>query len=185
MAGWSDGWPLNAIGTRQAQALARGLVHAKIDALYSSPLERAQQTADVLARVHRLSIEIRREFGEIEIGDWQNQPLHDLDQRRDWREFNAFRSGAIPPNGTASVITQARYIDMLLTLREQHDSKTVAIVSHADPIRYALAWALGSPLDLISRIEISPGSVSALDLDRWNARIQYVNHTFATGATEQ
>ena len=73
------------------------------------------------------------------------------------------------------VETQARMVAELLGLREQYPNESVAAVSHADPIRSALAYFLGMPLDLYYRLEISPASASVLKLEEWGPQVLAVN----------
>ncbi len=117
------------------------------------------------------------ELGEIRLGEWQGLTIQELDQRDDWKRFNTFRSGTPAPGGELMLETQARMVRQLLQLRQKHPTGTVAVVSHGDPLRAVLAFFLGIPLDFVLRFEISPASVSVVQLHEWGARVLCINHT--------
>jgi len=70
---------------------------------------------------------------------------------------------------------QARLVTFLRALTDAHPGQTVALFTHADPIRAVLCFFLGVPLDLQHRLEISPGSVTAVEVGADSARVLYVN----------
>jgi len=117
------------------------------------------------------------------MGDWEGKAIRDLDQRKDWRRFNAFRSGVRAPgisgcrSGELMIEAQARMVRQLDCLRERHPGECIAIVSHADPLRALLAHFLGIAIDLMLRFEISPASVSVVESGEWGPRILCVNET--------
>src|SRR5689334_4860408 len=85
MAGWAPGWHLTPSGRRQAEKLADRLADVKIRAVYTSPLERAIETAEPIAKKHGLDLRQVQGLGELRLGDWQGIAMSDLDQREDWR----------------------------------------------------------------------------------------------------
>jgi broad specificity phosphatase PhoE len=133
------------------------------------------ETAEAVARGRQLELRRDEEFGEFRMGDWQGWEIAKLDEREDWRRFNTFRAGTRAPNGELMVETQTRMVRRLQALAAEHAGETVAIVSHADPLRALIAYYLGMPLDLMQRLEISPASMSVLELSEWNARMLCVN----------
>ena len=177
MAGWAPGWHLNPQGRRQAERLADRLAGVKIQAVYTSPLERAVETAEPIAKKQGLDPHIVEGLGELRVGDWQGIPMADLDGREDWRRWNRFRSGTRAPGGELMIETQARMIQELDLIRARHPEDAVAVVSHGDPLRSVIAYFLGIPLDLVLRFEISPASLSVLKLDAWHAQVLCVNQT--------
>ena len=72
---------------------------------------------------------------------------------------------------------QTRMVQQLERLSQQHADEMVAVFSHADPLRAALAHYMGIALDLILRVEISPASVSIVQLGDWAPRILCINQT--------
>ena len=162
LAGWQSGWTLNNSGRQQVKALAETLSKSPVRAIYSSPLERAYETADGIATPHGIRPVVREELGEIRFGDWEGRTFDDLAHDPEWLHFNVARSTVRPPNGELLIEVQARMIREANHIRELHEGDTVVIVSHADPIRALLAYYLGSPLDLLSRFTISPASITAI-----------------------
>lgn len=111
------------------------------------------------------------------MGDWEGRTISELDEREDWRRFNAFRSGVRAPGGEFLIEAQTRMVKQLDGLRQRHPAELIAVVSHADPLRAALAHFLAVPLDLMLRFEISPASVSVVESGEWAPRILCVNET--------
>jgi probable phosphomutase (TIGR03848 family) len=177
MAGWAPGWHLNARGRQQVERLAQRLEKVKIRAVYASPLERAIETAEPIARSHGLDVQVVERLGEVRAGEWQGMAFSDLDRREDWRRYNTFRSGVRIPGGELMAEIQLRMVQELESLRARHSSDAVAVVSHGDPLRAAVAWFLGIPIDLMLRFEIGTASVSVVQVDDWNARVLCVNET--------
>lgn len=148
-----------------------------IRAIYASPLERAIETAEAVARPHGLAVQADPELGEMHLGQWEGVGIAELDRREDWKRFNSYRSGVRAPGGELMLETQSRMIRRLDCLRQQHPEETIAIVSHGDPLRAVIAHHLGIPLDLLLRFEISPASVSVVEAAEWGARVLCVNET--------
>jgi probable phosphomutase (TIGR03848 family) len=177
MAGWTPEWHLNARGKQQAERLAQRLAARPIRAIYTSPLERAVETAEPIARQHGLELQQVEALGEIRLGEWEGRPIAELDRREDWRKFNAFRSGTRAPGGELMIETQTRMVQQITSLCERHPDDTIAVVSHADPLRAVIAYFLGMPLDLVQRLEIGPASLSVLQVHGWGARVLSLNET--------
>jgi broad specificity phosphatase PhoE len=175
LAGRAPGVVLNATGRAQAAWLAESLLGAPLAAVYSSPLERATETAWAIADGAGREVVVDARLTELDFGHWTGQALDALQPSDDWRHFNSFRSGTRPPSGELMLEAQARIVGALLDLRGTHDGELVAVVSHADVIRAALSHFLGMPLDLASRLEIAPASVSAIEVHAWGARVLRIN----------
>jgi probable phosphoglycerate mutase len=173
--GWAPGWHLNETGRRQVERLAERLKALPIQAIYTSPLERAVETAQEIARRHDLEVHPDPAFGEFHAGEWQGQPIPELDKRDDWRRFNTFRSGTRAPGGEIAIETQARFVTKLHELSVRYRDQTVAIVSHGDPLRCGLAYFLGMPLDFLLRFEVHPASLSVVELGDWGAKVLCIN----------
>jgi broad specificity phosphatase PhoE len=165
---------LNAQGRAEADKIAEDLAGKGIECILSSPLERARETAEPLARRLGMKVEISEEINEFGFGDWAGKTMQELELLPEWKLFNTFRSGTRPPKGETMIEVQTRMVDALESgLRSP--TKTFALFSHGDPIRAALCYYLGMPLDLFSRLEISPGSHSLLRLETWGAQVMAVN----------
>jgi probable phosphomutase (TIGR03848 family) len=177
IAGWSTGVRLNAAGRAQAERLAAKLAGRGITALYSSPLERALETAEPIARTLKLKVETRDALGEVRFGEWTGKGMDEIGRDPRWEMFNRYRSGTRAPAGELAVESQARMVAELESLRERHPDQTIAVVSHADIIRVALVYYLGAPIDLYQRIECRPASISTLTLSDWGPQVLGLNET--------
>ena len=179
MAGRAPGVRLNAEGQRQAQHLADRLRTAPIAAIYVSPLERALETAAPLAARLRLEPRISKELHEIDCGGWTGKTFQELDPDPEWRLWITRRTGARPPRGESIVEAQRRAVDFIMRLRREHDGATVALVSHGDVIKAALAHFLRMSLDALESFDIAPASVSAIRVGAEWAQVKLVNDTGA------
>jgi probable phosphoglycerate mutase len=171
---------LSGEGRRQAEALADRLASRPIRAIYSSSLERAMATAEPLARRLGLSAQVRSRLDELHFGEWTGKSFAALGCDPLWGRFNTFRSLTRIPGGELMLEVQARAVAELVDLRARHPEEAVAVVSHGDVIRAALAHYLGIHLDLIQRLEISPASVSVVTLEGGGVRVLSVNETLST-----
>ncbi|MCS7246971.1 MAG: histidine phosphatase family protein [Anaerolineales bacterium] len=174
---------LNRQGREQAEMLAKLLERVPLKAVYSSPLERALETAEPLAKMHHL--EVVREEGLIELdyGEWQGKSLRGLRRLKSWRTVQSSPSLTQFPQGERISEAQHRVVQALYRIAEKHaDEDWIACISHADPIKLAVAYFLGIPLDLYQRISISLASITALYLGRESVRLVAVN--YASGLFE-
>ena len=162
LPGRAPGLHLSERGRDQAERIAERLAGLKVDGIYSSPLERTIETAAPAAAFTNL--EVSREAGLIEcdFGQWTGAALADLTGLPEWQTVQHAPSVFRFPDGESFAGMQARMVETLEALRTAHAGGVVVCFSHADPIKAAVAHALGSHLDLFQRIAISPGSVSAI-----------------------
>ncbi|HZU26195.1 MAG TPA: histidine phosphatase family protein [Bryobacteraceae bacterium] len=175
ITGRLPGVHLNEIGRKQAEELPQRLARWKIAALYSSPLERAMETARPTAAHLRLEIQQSPALSEVDFGDWSGHTLDDLNQRQEWRMYNTFRSATRAPHGELMLEVQARMVDELMRLAAGHPDEIIACFTHADAIRAALVHFLGMPLDLIHRFEVRPASLNVVRLMEWGPQVILLN----------
>jgi len=168
---------LNETGRAQAQGLPQRLAKYRVDAIYSSPLERALETAGPVAANFGLQVQESAALLEFDFGDWSGMTLTALEECYEWRMFNQFRSSTRAPKGELMTEVQVRMITEMGRLRGGHENQTVLLFSHADSIKAALIHYLGMPLDHKSRLEISPASISEVRLADWGVEIWGVNLT--------
>jgi probable phosphoglycerate mutase len=187
LPGWLPGVHLNARGQAQAESLAKILQPVKIKAIYASPLERAVETAEPLARAKGLPIIERAGLSDVDVGRWQGQSLRLLRRRKLWHTVQFTPSLARFPEGESFTEAQARGVAELEAILGQHKGRgaVVACFSHADIIRLILAHYLGLSLDLFQRLTIHPASISLLHISEGFARIVKVNDSRAAEAVGQ
>jgi probable phosphomutase (TIGR03848 family) len=162
LPGRAPGLHLSDRGRAQAERVAERLAGLSIDAIYSSPLERACETAAPTAA--RTGLDVNHDAGlhECDKGDWTGAAIADVAALPEWHTVQHSPSAFRFPNGESFPEMQARIVGSLEALCTAHAGGVVVCFSHADPIKAAVAHALGTHLDLFQRIVISPGSVSAI-----------------------
>jgi broad specificity phosphatase PhoE len=175
LAGRLPGISLSAIGRAQATALAASLAHTPIMAVYSSPLERAVETARPLAAARLIDVNCLDSLNEFDFGEWTGSTFDELNGLATWRRFNTHRSTAPVLGGESALDVQRRVVSTLEEIRSKHPHEVVALVSHLDVIRTAVLHCAGAPLDLFDRFEISPASVTSLALDPYSWRVLATN----------
>jgi probable phosphoglycerate mutase len=177
IAGQASGVHLNAAGKTEADRLGSRLADLAISAIYSSPLERALETAAPVAARHCLEVVPSPGLIEIDFGDWTGRSLAELDGVPEWKTFNAFRSGTRIPGGESMAEVLARALLDVDRIRKVHSAPNalVVLVSHGDVLRALVAHFLGISLDLFQRLELGPASVSVLSLRHGTPRLLLLN----------
>jgi probable phosphoglycerate mutase len=176
MAGRLPGVHLNERGRQQAAALAEALKDVPLQAVYSSPLERAVETAEPIAAASRLEVQLCPGLMESDIGKWQGRSLKALSRLKKWRIVQQAPSRFTFPEGESFLGMQTRIVSSLDEIAARHKPKDiVAAVFHADPIKLAVAHYLGMPLDHFQRLACDTGSVSMLFLSELGAYILKLN----------
>ena len=145
--------------------------------MYASPLERTQETAKPIARARKLRVRTAAGLLECDFGSWTGEKLANLRKRREWSQVQSRPSAFRFPGGESFAEMQLRIWDELARLVAAHPGGTVVAVSHADPIKAAVAMATGVHLDLFQRIVISPCSVTPLLLGSGGPVVLAVNST--------
>jgi probable phosphoglycerate mutase len=180
LAGWTPGVHLNDIGRQQSQALVERLAPIKFDAIYSSPLERALETATPLAGVRGLKVIKLPDIGEVrygDCGDWQGKALKQLAKKKEWAVVQHAPSMMRFPSGESLREMQARAVAAVERVALAHPKGTVALFSHGDVIKAVVAHLIGLPLDMFQRLMVAPASVTVLGLGRFGARLLRLNDT--------
>jgi broad specificity phosphatase PhoE len=149
----------------------------RIAAVYSSPLERTLETAQPIAE--SLGCDVRVDDGllELDVGSWTGLELKAATRRPEWATIQRYPSGFSFPDGESFLAMQARMVGTLDRLRTAHPGETIVAVSHADPIRAAVAHAMGTHLDLFQRVVISPCSLTAIAYGDGGPMVLTVNTT--------
>ncbi len=176
LAGRMAGVHLNERGRKQAEELAKALAQAPIEAVYSSPLERAMQTAEPIAKEHGLKVIPTDGLLESNVGEWQGKSLRRLALLKYWRVIQNAPSRARHPGGESFAETQVRIVSTLDAIAAKHKERAlIACVFHSDPIRLAVAHYIGLPLDHFQRLGSDTGSVTLLALGQSTAHLIWLN----------
>ncbi|MGH9186174.1 MAG: histidine phosphatase family protein [Acidimicrobiales bacterium] len=164
LPGRAPGLHLSDEGRAEADTAAARIAPLKgrVAAVYASPLERTRQTAAPIAKTLGLRVRTDRRLLDSDTGDWTNEELKTLRKRPEWRVVQHNPSSFRFPGGESFLEMLARLNDALSDFVDRHRGELVVVVSHAEPIRVAVATAIGAPFDLFQRVIISPCSISVV-----------------------
>ena len=180
LPGRAKGLHLSDEGRAQADTVADRIAALKgVDAVYASPLERTRETARPIGARLGLRVAIDRGLLECDFGDWTGAELRALRKLPEWNTVQQYPSGFRFPGGESFTEMQTRMVGTIERLVDAHRGRTIVAVSHADPIKAAVAHALGTHLDLFQRIVISPCSVTAIAYTATGPAVLAVNSTDA------
>jgi broad specificity phosphatase PhoE len=171
----TDGVRLAADAPERLARLARRLRHETLAAVYASPVSRAIETAAAATERPASDVRVRDEFTEIEFGEWTGLTVDEVDRDPRHKVWNTVRSLARPPSGETMLEVQARMVLGVEALRRDHPDETVAVFSHGDPIKCAILYLLGMPIDFYDRIDVDPGSITTAFVGDWGAKIHRLN----------
>jgi probable phosphoglycerate mutase len=178
LPGRAAGLHLADAGVQQAHRVAERIAELpRIDAIYTSPLERARETAAPIAKALKQRVKIDKGLLECDFGDWTGAELGKLMKKPEWSTVQKAPSTFRFPNGESFTEMQTRMVTALDRIRAAHPGGTVVCVSHADPIKAAVAHAMGTHLDLFQRIVIGTCSVSAVAYSPHGPIVLTVNST--------
>lgn len=177
LTGWAPGVHLNDRGRAEAERLVERLDGVRVDAIYSSPLERCRETARPLATARRLSVRIRRRLIETGYGEWTGRSIAQVRRTKLWRTVERVPSAMRFPGGEGLLEVQARAVDEVNRIAREHPKGTVVAVSHADPIRLVVAHVAGAHVDHLHRLVVDPGSVTVVAVGDGVPRLVKVNDT--------
>jgi probable phosphomutase (TIGR03848 family) len=176
LAGYTPDVHLNERGQGQAQALGDALKDVPIKAMYSSPLERAIETATPIAAARGLELQLEARLLETNIGKWQGRSLAALRLQKAWKVVQSAPSRAQFPEGETFYECQARIVTALDSIaRKYKPQEIVACVFHADPIKLAVAHYIGLALDHFQRLSCDTGSLTALYVGETGANLIKLN----------
>jgi probable phosphoglycerate mutase len=179
LPGRAPGLHLSERGVAQAEHVAErlGELPKRPVALYVSPLERTRETAAPIARALRLRPIAARGLLECDFGLWTGKKLNLLAKKPEWRAVQHAPSTFRFPDGESFTEMQLRMWTALERIAAKHRNRTVVVVSHADPIKAAVTYAQGVPLDLFQRTVISTCSISAIGFTNGTPVVLSVNNT--------
>lgn len=186
LAGWTPGVGLDDKGTEQAQAAAARLAALPLAAIVSSPLQRCQETAAVVAAGRETGaaqvIEVRTDdrLGECRYGDWTGRTLKELAKEPMWKVVQQHPSAAVfpGPEGEGLADTQHRAVAAVREWNARLGPDAVWLAcSHGDVIKAVLADALGLHLDQFQRIVVDPCSLSVVTYTDTRPFVVRVNDT--------
>ncbi|WP_375392773.1 histidine phosphatase family protein [uncultured Sphingomonas sp.] len=178
LSGRRPGVALSPAGVAQAAALGRRLAAAGITRVVASPLERTMATAAAIAQGCGLAPpEPVEALTELDLGEWTGEALDALHDDPRWRVWNEQRGTACAPGGESMAEAAARITGWLRATAAAFPDQTIAVVTHSDMVRGAVAQVLGLPLDHLCSFDVDPASVSTVVMGDWGARLLNLNVT--------
>ncbi len=166
LPGQLPGVSLNEIGRQQAARLADALTVLPISAVISSPLERASDTAEIIAQSHKLAIQFEPDLMDIELGRWSGLSFDELSKNDpDWKAF--VRDPSVGPEGveTFPQVQQRAVAAVERWLKQESIGNYPAFVAHADVVKLLIAHYTGLEARRAGALLIENASVSLVELD--------------------
>lgn len=179
LSGRMPGVALDARGRAEAAAAGRLLATRAVSLVRYSPVERAAETAAIVAAACGVPAEPDPLLTEVDFGRWTGSAFAELADDPDWHRWNTERGTARVPNGETMAEAQARIVAALDAAVRGPDGRTVAMVGHSDVIRAAVAAVLGLPLDQLLNFDIDPASLSTILAGPGWARLVRLNEVAA------
>ena len=173
--GRTKGIHLNAEGMEQAELMAQYFEPIKIDAVFSSPLERAFQTAEIISRGRDLEITTKDDLADTDVGSWTNLGLKECSDLEVWKSVQATPSQFKFPGGESFVDIFDRMSEVVRSIVSYNEGKNIVITSHRDPIIILLASYLGIHMDLFQRIPCKPASLTEVTFVNGIGAVESVN----------
>jgi probable phosphoglycerate mutase len=168
--------PLNLLGIQQSEAIANAIKHLPIQAIYTSPLIRTQQTAEPLAKLLNLEININHELNQVNFGKWQGMDFDELVQDPDWKLFRENPGSVKIPGGEDSSMVRERVSNAIHLLSHQYEEEEIiAIFSHGSIIRHTISYFIGLSVNNSNQIQIAPASISTLMVRERNGKLLHLN----------
>ncbi len=168
--------PLNRKGISQANRVARLLPNLEIHAIYSSPLKRALDTAQILLEQNKIPIKIEPELTEVAFGWWEGNRYDDIIKDESYRRFLRSPLKSAVPGGETIGDVQKRGLKAIHRAVLEIPEGRLLFVSHGDVIRAILCHYLRVPLEEYRRLRIDNGSLSVLEVDGSWAKIKFINY---------
>jgi broad specificity phosphatase PhoE len=162
--GGSSDTALSEVGKKQVNSLGLALRGVDICAVYSSPLQRAMDTAKAIAEYHNLEVQVEPELRELEVGELEGVTVENVATDFShflvkWREGE----GSVKLPGGESLLDLQTRAWLTVQRISTHHQGTVVVVSHYFVIVTIICAALGLPPSAIRRFRVGVGSMSALD----------------------
>jgi probable phosphoglycerate mutase len=175
LVGRMPGIALSDKGRTEIAAVAERLAGEPVAAIYASPLQRTRETAEIVAARLGLPVAFDDDLLELDFGEWTGATFDAIRAHPAFSLWSTHRSLARIPGGETMREVQRRVVEAMFTAAERHPDETVVLVSHGDVIRAALVFAIGAPLEFLSRIEVAQGSLNTIRIDAAGIRVLAVN----------
>ena len=185
LAGRTEGVPLTKIGIEQAEQIGKYLKPIDISAIYSSPIERANNTAKIVAESNSIDYKLDERLTELDMGKFTRMPYDEIFAKHGNVFLKFYSNDPIISEYNVETFphVQKRVMDMLDYIIKKHDQQNVILVTHMDPIKSVIAKVMDlKPLSLFELIiancsltiikhhdeKLSLSAINAMDADRFS-----------------
>lgn len=170
---------LSEKGLSQVKYVADRLYREAIDAVYSSDLDRAYQTAKGIAVKHKLSVKKDERFREINFGAWEGLTYDEIQAKwpNELKLFFSTTSQAEIPDGEKITMLAERVSAAIKQIVADNPDKTIAIVAHGMVIRAAIAHFLHLPLDYVWSLRQDNTAINVIGFYHGKAILELINDT--------
>lgn len=154
-------------GRRQASTLARLLSLETPTAIYTSPLKRALETAEMVAKPHHMMAETMLDLEERHFGIWENMPVDEIRAKyeAEYMAWQADLPGYVIPQGESAQETYDRNVRFIEEIVRRHTEGKVVVVSHLGCIRNMIAYLLGMGIEGAWHFSVENGRICRLRID--------------------
>lgn len=168
--------PLNETGKQQAENLAIRLRDERIQAIYSSPQQRALHTAQAIARYHNLEVTVLRDLREIEVGELEGKTRAEVGLRFD-ELLVPDGANELPkiPGGESLTDLQKRAWSTVKGLVSTQSDGAVVVVTHYFVIMAIVCAVINLPLTQIRRLRLTPGTITTVAFEEHGCRLEMFN----------
>jgi len=170
---------LNENGEQQAKSLALRLKPESIQAIYSSPLQRALDTAQAIAGYHQLKVGIKPDLNELDCGELEGIPISNIGKSLGELLITGSQGEILPrlPGGESLVELRQRAWKAIQGLVSKHPDEVIVVASHFFTILSIICSVLNLPLSEIGRLRLVPASISTIVFDKATTRLVLFNDT--------
>jgi len=169
--------PLADAGLRQCEAVAQALAGQAVAAVYASPLERARTSAEIVAKPHRLAVQVEPAFREMAFGAWEGLTREEAAARFP-DAYDVWRSAPhrlVLEGGERLDEVAARVTAGLAALMDACAGRSVILVSHAIVTRLLVLEALGLGLERLWTVDASPAGITEIEFEPGWATVHRMN----------
>jgi broad specificity phosphatase PhoE len=169
--------PLDDAGLGQADAIAGALASTALGEVVTSPLVRAVQTAEVLARGRGFEVARDPRLGDLRIGPWEGKPAAEVVASTDYRRMLAAPDERGPGGESLREVQRRARAAIDQILADNPTGEAVAVITHGAVVRALVLDLLDAPLESFEELDVAPGSITAISFAGAAPRLRVVGWT--------
>ena len=177
LAGRRPGVPLTLTGLEQSEKIAKFLKPFNISTIYSSPIERAKKTAEIVSEHNSLEIKTDERLIELDMGKFTGMPYDEIFEKHG-NVFLKFYEGdlEIAHNGVETFVQlKKRILDMVDFVIREHSDENILLVTHMDPIKALISTIMGLQANSLFELIIENASLTIFKEEQGKLTISAIN----------